>query len=571
MTKVYKKFAVLLIFAIFITILPFSSSVVQATGGSETKPKIMIRVGLYYGNTGVSVFNVTAEKGLDIGFEKDGSFSVLAVVPAGNRITVRKDTYYVFSDKTFREYDPSSPNIPDGTKKGPYHIKIGQDLKDPESVQTKINELREKGIDAYPAFADTWQVWTGFYTSEKEAQEEMDKITAEKLKDESCAIIQPSSGGIIICGEGDAVLLAFAGKESRLQIYPGKENDPCIFRIGNSGYRGGLEVRRYADSDMTVINILDLEEYLYSVVPSELEASAHPEALKAQAIVARTYALNNMNAYKKWGFDVDPTTRFQVYKGYNNEHPATTKAVKDTSGLVVMHNGSRAQVYFFASSGGWTEASRNVWVADLPYLQSVEDKYESGNSYLYNWKVTLTAERVREILQGRGNDIGQVLGMEITKTSEVGRAVELVIKGAKGNAAFQKSGCRDVFSLPSQWYTISTDSDIAVIKSITGEKETDKGNIQADIVESQLSGKKVITSEGLKTLKSENNKVVIMGADGVKKEVPLVPTEYTFTGKGWGHAVGMSQEGAKGMANAGFKYDEIIRHYFPGTTIETVK
>ncbi|MGI6669414.1 MAG: hypothetical protein ACOX4M_08615 [Acetivibrionales bacterium] len=84
----------------------------------------------------------------------------------------------------------------------------------------------------------------------------------------------------------------------------------------------------------------------------------------------------------------------------------------------------------------------------------------------------------------------------------------------------------------------------------------------------QLGGKKVVTATGVKTIKGSNNKVSLLGADGKLEKVAIVPETYTFTGKGWGHAVGMSQEGAIGMAKAGFTYDQILMHYFQGTKVE---
>ena len=184
---------------------------------------------------------------------------------------------------------------------------------------------------------------------------------------------------------------------------------------------------------MTLINVLPMEEYLYGVVPCEIQAGSHPEALKAQAVAARTYTVNNLKKYERLNFNMCATTYSQVYRGFNGEAGATSKAIDDTRGEIVTYEGKPASIFYFSSSGGKTEDVKNVWGSDgYPYLVSVEDKYESGKSWHYNWENSFTAQRIKEIMVGRGFNIGDILGIHITKRSEAGRAVEVVLRGSKG-------------------------------------------------------------------------------------------------------------------------------------------
>ena len=150
------------------------------------------------------------------------------------------------------------------------------------------------------------------------------------------------------------------------------------------------------------------------VVPKEIEPYSHPEALKAQAVAARTYTIKNLSKHGTYGFQLCPTTDCQVYGGYSCESAASNAAVNATKGLVVTYNGSPASVYYFSSSGGFTENVRNVWGnLTYPYLTSVEDKYEKGDSYNYSWTKTFTIDRLTEIMASKGYNVGNVQSVSI--------------------------------------------------------------------------------------------------------------------------------------------------------------
>ncbi|NSW91791.1 MAG: SpoIID/LytB domain-containing protein [Firmicutes bacterium] len=526
-----------------------------------------VRVGLFFRdmsrnlNTEVSFFNIFAEKGLEIGYQKDGKFTTLVEIKDNTKLMVRKDAYFISKNNTLQEYVfdkyNGDDNITEGEKVGPFHVKIGSNYPDYNGVITEVQVIRKKGIDAYPVYNNgTWCIWTGFYTDENSAKKDIDNSLRKNLGDGDYVVVTPNKNNIVVTSGFNETVGVFCNDNGNFQIRPGNNNNPYIFNINGKNYRGILEVRRLENSDMTVINVLPLEHYLYGVVPCEMGWDAHPEALKAQAVAARTYAYNNLGKYSKLGFDLCSTVFSQVYKGFDFEKETTNKAVDDTKGKVIYYDGAIAQVFYFSSSGGRTEAVKNVWSSDIPYLQSVEDKYEEGNSPNYTWEKHLSAASISNIMTSRGNNTGDILGIRITKTSDAGRAIEMVITGTKGENKIEKARCREVLDLPSQWFYITTDADIAVLD------DTKKNTIKT-----QLAGKKVITGGGLSTIEANKN-VFLLAAEGKKVEIPSTPEMYTFIGRGYGHAVGMSQEGAKGMAKAGFTYEEILSHYFPGVYIK---
>ncbi len=615
--RIFRKVAVLLITAALI----LSSSVVSI-GANEVPDTV--RVGLYYKdssvNTAQSIFAVSATAGLQIGYFKDDNFTQIYSHTDSSAIYIRKDTYYYNTGNGLKEYSPSGTS-PSGTAYGPYHIKIGNDYPDAASAGAKAAAYMKSGVKAYVSYADGWQVWTGSCVDEKDVQTETKKLRTV-LGDEGFETIQPSSTRIVVNDASHRVLCMFDSKSAYFRIKPASKSNPPVLDIKGKLYRGSLEVKRLSDSDMTVINVVTIQEYLYGNVPPEIGGKSPDEALKAQAIASKMYVLNNMGKHGKTGFDVCATTSCQVYRGYSSEVPSCNEVIDEVADKIITYNGKPAQhIYYFASGGGSTEDVRNVWGSTHPYLVSVEDRYEK----ITTWTKTLRASDVRARLP----QLGDILGISITRTADTGRVTQLAVSGAsRGEPAYYSNEkCRTLFGLSSQLYTITTDADVfaatlshstksnAVNTVSSGtsanvtasaadskkdtdiaganqlkdsaekpdeqteadkQPQTDKKTIDdesllpdsSEPIRTQLAGKKVITASGVKTLKGSNNKITILGADGNVKNAAVQPETYTFTGKGWGHAVGMSQEGAIGMGKAGLTYDQILTHYFQGTKVE---
>ncbi|HOJ09018.1 MAG TPA: SpoIID/LytB domain-containing protein [Clostridiales bacterium] len=522
-----------------------------------------VRVGMFFKNSSspnvsneISYFNISSPKGVEAGYLKDGEFFKIFDTGDGSVLTVRKDSYYIIDGASIQECKPGANNLPEESKIGPFHIQVGGSYDNYETVKTEVDKYIQKGINVYPAYTDSWYIWTGFYVDQNSAEQNIKNSLIPKIGEEKYSIVQPSKNNIVVTMKSNETRLIFGNSEGYFQVRPRMENNPYIFNINGKNYRGIIETRRLEESDLTVINILPIEHYLYGVVPSEIEWSSHPEALKAQAVAARTYIYNNMGKYSKLGFDVCSSVNSQVYGGFSVEKETTNKAVDETQGKKLYYNSVLAQVFYFSSSGGRTEAAKNVWSEDLPYLQSVEDKYEQEGSKNYTWEKTISAAKAGDIMVSLGNDIGEVLRITIDNTSEAGRAIKMTVAGTKGEKVFLNSRCRDLLSLPSQWFTISTDSDAAVWNSSANEK-----------ISVQVGGKKVVSVNGSGTI-AVNGNISVLGDNGLKRIIPAVPSTYTFSGRGYGHAVGMSQQGAKGMANAGFTYEDILLHYFYGTNIK---
>lgn len=590
--ELIKKCAILFIAAAMI----FSSYFVSM--GADNVPDT-VRVGLYFTdssvNTAQSIFDVSAATGVQIGFFSENKFTEILSVSGSSAVYIRKDSYYYDTGSGLKEYDPSSSKAT-GAKYGPYHIKIGNDLPDAKSAAAQVASYGNAGISTYVAYVDAWQVWAGSYEIEAAAQKDID-VFKSALGDVGFSVVQPAPGRIVAVDAKLQILCIFDSNSAFFRVRPSPKNDPNVINIKGTPYRGAVEVKRLTGSDMTVINVVTIQEYLYGNVPPEIGGRSPAEALKAQAIASKMYVINNMGKHGKTGFDVCATTSCQVYRGYSVELPTSNQAIDEVKDKIITYDGSPAKhIYYFASGGGSTENVKNVWGSTYPYLVSVEDKYEK----IFNWTKTLRASDVKAKLP----QIGNILGISIVRTAETGRVTQLSVTGAsRGEPVYYSNEkCRTLFGLNSQLYTITTDADVfaaalsgtqdasvSVSANATAEipSETTSDTQKSDMsdkaadntqklqlpgmsnpVRTQFGGKKVITSSGVKTLSGSKKTTTILGADGKVKKMPMIAETYTFTGKGWGHAVGMSQEGAIGMGKAGLTYDAILTHYFQGTKIE---
>lgn len=514
-----------------------------------------VKIGLFYGSNAQSQINISGDKGVSFcAYDaKTGKYNNVYNSEAGQTITIRKDSYFIQSGTKFTPV--ASTGNPTS---GPFHIQLNGTYKTYNDTLSPIHSYSQKGITAYPVYTDSgWQIWTGFYVSKSVAEAAVNTVKS-KLGENTYTVTYEVNSRIYGTDQNGKVLFMYASSSNILRGRSLSSANPNPIKIGTTLYRGQVELNRLSDSDMTIINVLPFEEYLYGVVPNEMPAYSHIEALKTQAVAARTYSYKTINKHSKYGFNLCATTDCQVYKGYSSENANTNKAVDETRDMVVTYNGAIAETVFSASTGGRTEDAGNVWPNSIPYLKSVEDKYESGKSYNYNWTMKFTTDEISSKLKSYG--LGTVTGIQITKYSAAGRPIEMVIKGTLNpeGVIITKERCRTFLSLPSQMYNISSDGNLNV-------------QVNNKIENVSLGQIKVITKDGEKTYTNPSQKVTIISADGNESVVSANPQVYVFTGKGWGHAVGMSQEGAMGMAKAGFTYEQILAHYYTGTKVEIKK
>ena len=226
---------------------------------------------------------------------------------------------------------------------------------------------------------------------------------------------------------------------------------PLLFRPGTDAlslgrrYRGSIQVDVDAGK-LRAINVVGLEQYLYGVVPSEMPYTWAAEALKAQAVAARSYAL----ATKRSGaFDVYKDTRSQVYLGLDHEKPSSNEAVDATAGKVAMYDGAVAKTFFFSTSGGRTAAAADVWGTAVPYLVSVPDPYDTISPY-HNWgPFPFTGAKL-----GRTLHLGGAVTDVRTTLNSSGRVTMLTAVTAAGEKSIDGAKLKSALGLRSTWFGI---------------------------------------------------------------------------------------------------------------------
>lgn len=301
---------------------------------------------------------------------------------------------------------------------------------------------------------------------------------------------------------------------------------------GVPSYRGKLELFQTAEG-IVIVNELLLEEYLYAVVPSEMPASYELEALKAQAVCARSYAYNQSRdyAYSEYQAHVDDSTSFQVY-GNSAEQESTIRAVNETCGEKVWYCEQVATTYYYSTSCG-KSASITAWGGDLnesnQYLQSIEICKENGEAYeaalpWYRWTATVPEQTMSDLIESNTKtEIGNLLALTITKTGDGGIVQEITAVGTTGKVIVEtENKIRN--ALGGSGYTI--------------EKQDGK----------VVNSSKLLPSAFFTVEKRNGN--------------------YMINGGGYGHGIGMSQNGANEMAKQGKNYREILTTFYTGVTVK---
>lgn len=386
-------------------------------------------------------------------------------------------------------------------------------------------------------------------------------------------------------------------KEGRIRVETKGENGKItllsVLRSGvNPKYRGAIEVAK-EESGLTIVNELSLEEYLYAVVPSEMPTSYNMEALKAQAVCARSYAYNQLMAggLSEYGAHVDDSVSYQVYNNLP-ENEQSILAVKDTYGKVLKYEGNVINAYYFSTSWGYTASLNDVWAGEtsVPYLtgkaQAVYDLVDQKTVYAssfhpdtadystdtafrsflekpdyntydsefpwYRWSVTMTKKELTE-------SINQSLGSRYTANPSF--ILTLTGGSLNDNPVFESREISSIGDLKDIKVAAREKSGIVSKLYLIGTKATIS-------VQNEYNIRSLLTPSDADIKRADGSTVTNLN---------LLPSAYicfnkgensiTIKGGGYGHGVGMSQNGAKAMADSGKTFDIILKHFYTGISI----
>lgn len=464
-----------------------TASGTQLLGGSEYEneqpniPNGIVRVGLAFGSTALDAVHLQIKTGSGFAFGYYDSDRVFRSVgsTAESAVTVVADTNVTAGDSTF----------------GAYHVQLGTAYASFDAAEAAA---RDRG--GYPVFYNgTYYVRVGSYTTMEAASNSA--ATAYG------SVVSGGARSVLVVKAGtEQILFGFdCGSTYSLSLAPQSGSGAAITQVAEckdrSGtrsctYYGDFQFSRLSTQDpqkLTLVNFVGLEPYVKGVTPYEMSSGWPLEALKAQAVCARTYVASHMNGSPANGFDVTGTTTSQVYYGTLDASANSDRAVDETAGKFVRYEGKLCETFYFAADGGATEDSENVWVTAVPYLRGVVDPYEKDiDFYCKSWSTSVSHAAVGDI--------------SITYTP-IGNAMTVTV----GDKTYSKDAVR------------------TFLTSVCG-------------------------------LRYNSRHFTV--------EYDAAADAYSVVGGGYGHNCGMSQWGAKAMAEVhGKTYEEIISFYYTGAYV----
>lgn len=313
--------------------------------------------------------------------------------------------------------------------------------------------------------------------------------------------------------------------------------DDDFLKFNDDPYRGEFQVGINEKGQLYLANQVTITEYLQGVLPAEMNANWHLEALKAQAVVARTYLINQLEMHLKDGFNVCNTTHCQVYQGMKGETENSNRAVQETEGEILIYEGKPIKAVYSACCGGFTEAAENVWESNgsTHYLNDHvdSDRHQSRPSGEHAWRRWIHSTPTA------------FCNNHITRQKDI----------------FRWQTSRTVAEIDQ---SINAIAPIGTVREIIPRERGDSGRLKRITV---VGTKDVIDIEGELRIRRAlgNLRSSAFVVTGVERDGH--PISFEFTGAGYGHGVGMCQLGAVGMAERGYHYRRILKHYYQGCRV----
>ena len=343
-------------------------------------------------------------------------------------------------------------------------------------------------------------------------------------------VTREGAGTIDVFREGEPEPIWSGGVGDTLELVPEREG---FSGWSGNWYRGSFRIHASYPEGLTLVNVVSLESYLRSVLPNEIGTPPESdfEAVKAQAVAARSYTLAYLGRRAQFGFDLYASVEDQVYAGRTRENAQSDRALEATRGEVLISDGQPIRALYSSACGGRTANVEDVWPWNwTSYLRSVRDDSGPGTeaycslSSNFRWKEEWDAASFLAMLRqygpaenGAGASLtGDLLDVRVDKRSRCGRVQDLAVSTTSGDLAFHGDRIR---------WAIRRPGSSAILRSIFFKIG------------------------------------VVRGEDGT-------PTKIVATGAGNGHGIGLCQWGAMGMARAGRDYHEILGHYYKSTRLE---
>ena len=564
-----------------------------APGSARTGVNDIIQVGLVYSTGALTAANLENNSGYGAGYRLGYFDDTLNFVELGR---TGADTTKLTMLRTCEIYYNSSgytDQIPSGHYEtiGCYHVVLGS-----YDTYEKARADSANYSDSFVAWINgQYQLRQGAYATKDEALAAMRSLGGSEVKGTSAYAVN-----VVRTGSTKILFQFDGGASTPFGVMPdvtGKKEVRTWFK--GYRYQGGFRYERIGGGKLTVVNIVDLETYIKGVIPYEMNNAWPLEALKAQAVCARSYGYNKLREHSHGAsnFDICTTEHCQVYRGVGSgvtnyqANERTDRAVEETAGMYALYDGTPIWAYYSSSHGGASEKIDLVWSSnfkEFPYIAGVVDPYEQDvahlNSYSH-WTKTWTKDELTSRLRARGYAVNtRVDSLDLTY-SERGNVIRVRVnyENGKYNEFTPKMdfGVRSLFGVSSLHFTINgqgaqagaaqTSDQVVVNKTQTVDPGQPMYVLSGAGETSPVDGESlyVITAGGtvsqLVTTDSSQSKPGSATPAGTV--VRVTGSRFVVEGAGNGHQLGMSQYGAYAMAERGFSYDEIIKFYYTGVQV----
>ena len=406
--------------------------------------------------------------------------------------------------------------------KNPYVVKrkVFGPFSSYESAKKQAEILQKKGYKVQIAYPKNWEVWVPFETQISE------KINYKLFQKNYKSRIVP--------------FLTNEYTQQKLEgpIYISSKQK---IKINKTNFGKNFVLARDSYGTWTLIQKIKFDNYLKGVLPHEIGANSHLEALKAQAVIARTWGIYNSERFKIDKFHLCISTQCQVYKPPKEDYKSVQKAIKETANLIIKYKNKPINAFYHGSNGGLSARAGESWeMEEYSYFKPMIDGTKSVKKYFK---------------------------IPIKNKDELNKFLDFSTKELYGN-----------YHPLFRWKKKIPNSEInnILIKNKLMDKKSNF--VDLNILERGLSGRVTKLEFKLKN----SNKSVLLIKDDIRKILKFLPSNlftidklndnfWIFRGGGFGHGVGLSQSGAISMAEMGFTYEQILNHYYPGTKIEKIE
>lgn len=539
----------------------------QAVAASE-KP---VLVGLAYGSGAAPGGNLVNEIGTGYRYgclDSERNFIPLGYTAETGVSVVKTENVY-YGGPLSNGYKGYSDQISSSVAVGCYHVLLPGSYDSFDQAAAAAEQIP----NAFPAWIDgVYQIRVGAYVDSASAA-----AALASLGIEGASVVGTSAYGVTVVKTGtSSVLFQFDGGQTySLTLMPGSDDSiqTQTWFLGKK-YFGGFQFQRVTGGNLTISSVITLTDYISCVISQEMANGWPLEALKAQAVAARSYYATNLGRHNAQKIDICATTHCQAYYGCGGAGESTNRAAQETAGEYLKYNGKVVEAYYYSSNGGASENSENVWTANLPYLRGIVDPYEGDVASQipnYSWTRTFTGEQLRAKLFAAGyTRCGTIKSVTITKTP-TGNVYSMTFLDVNGKSwTISKDNCRIVLGMNSLHF----DFDGAATNTPTQDTPTSTalyaidgdGKVSQITVFYYILGEDGTISQGGSTGETSAPPTSAPSGGGTMTPADGV---FRFRGSGLGHNVGMSQWGAWAMAKRGLTYRDILTFYYTGVTIES--